>query len=363
MSVIKIACVGDVMCGDHYTKPGWGIASNIDEYGVSFLPENIQELFKSHDIVVANIESVLSDNGRDDKKLRTLHMRGRAGTADMISKWGINVAHLANNHILEQGIEAARDTAVNLKNAGVIVIGAGPEKDFKNGVSAVRITSAGQEISLIGFCIHSGKYAFCPGTIDELIEKVGEEASLNRIVIVSIHWGAELIDRPDLWQLELSDRLSAAGATLVLGHHPHVFQGVDNRISSLTAYSMGNFIFDSELKLTEWTAILSVSIENRSIKEVELIPVKRGNGYRPFIAEGETAETINEKIKNRNNLIGMDIIDRDEFLVNYKREVKELDNLFRRHLHLYMLRNWFRYKWPFSFQLLLRPISRRLGTY
>jgi len=105
MSQIRIAFVGDVMCGDSFSLLGWGTASCIDKHGTGFLPEKIRQIFKAHDMVFCNVECVLSDVGRDEKSLRSLHMRGRSRTAKYLADWGVTVAHLANNHILEHGLE------------------------------------------------------------------------------------------------------------------------------------------------------------------------------------------------------------------------------------------------------------------
>ena len=99
---IKLAFVGDIMCGDSFSLMGKGAATMIDRYGVDFLPAEIVDVFKSHDMVMGNIECVLSDAGRKENSLRKRHMRGRSETAKLLADWGLTVANVANNHILEQ---------------------------------------------------------------------------------------------------------------------------------------------------------------------------------------------------------------------------------------------------------------------
>ncbi len=363
MSDIRIACIGDVMCGDSFSKLGWGAASCIDRHAVDFLPEEITRLFQTHDLVLCNVESVLSDIGRRERSLRSLHMRGRARTAGHLADWGITVAHLANNHILEHGREAARDTADNLEKAGVRVVGAGPDNKFDPEVTATRLAIGGKELSIIGACFHPGGYAFCPGSIEQVLAKVEAESGAGQLVIVSAHWGDELIDRPSLWQRTTARRLMRAGARLVVGHHAHVVQGMDVREGGMVAYSLGNFIFDSDSSLMDWSAILSVSLSDAAVTGHELIPVVWAEDFRPVIARGARAEMIRREMARRNGLVAEDPDDVTQYEAAYRTEVKGLERRVRQELWQYLFTHWLRYRRIFWPQILLRPVQRRMGTW
>lgn len=363
MSQIRIAFVGDVMCGDSFSLLGWGTASCIDKHGTGFLPEKIRQIFKAHDMVFCNVECVLSDVGRDENSLRSLHMRGRSRTAKYLADWGVTVAHLANNHILEHGLEAARDTAANLTEAGLCVVGAGPENEFRPELTADHLTVGEMPLSIIGACFHPGRYAFCPASIEQLLMKVEAESKAGNLVVVVLHWGDELIDRPNLWQRSTAQRLAEAGAVLAIGHHAHVFQGVDAADGKLTAYSLGNFIFDSTLDITGWSAILSVTVGDAGVTDYELIPVVRESDFRPALAEGVCLESLRQEIGRRNNLATDSPKDPTRYEADYQTDVKALDDRHRRELRHYLRKHWLRYRWIFWPQILLRPIQRRLGTW
>lgn len=363
MSDIRIACVGDVMCGDSFSKLGWGAASCIDKHGVDFLPDEITRLFRTHDLVLCNVESVLSDIGRRERSLRSLHMRGRARTAGHLAAWGITVADLANNHILEHGREAACDTADNLEEAGIRVVGAGPDNKFGPEVTATRLRIGARKLSIIGACFHRGRYAFCPGSVEQVLAKVEAESSAGQLVIVSLHWGDELIDRPSLRQRTTARRLMRAGARLVVGHHAHVVQGMDVGEGGMVAYSLGNFIFDSDSSLMDWSVILSVSLSDTAVTAHELIPVVWGEDFRPVIASGTRAEMIHREVVRRNRLAAEDPEDVAQYEAAYQAEVRALDRRLRHEMWRYLFRHWLRYKcilWP---QILLRPVQRRMGTW
>ncbi len=363
MTPARIACIGDVMCGDQFMNAGWGTGSTIDRYGPDFLPPEVVAVFRAHDAVLCNVECVLSEVGRREYSLRSLQMRGRARTAKHLAQWGITAAHLANNHILEHGVEAARDTARNLEQAGIRVVGAGPDSSFEAGVTATRIGVNQVPLSIVGACFHPGKYAFRPATFEQVIQIVRTEVSAGQIVVVSVHWGDELIDRPNLWQQQAARDLIQAGAKLVAGHHAHVFQGVYMDRGSLVAYSLGNFIFDGESDLTKWSAILSVSIGEEGVLEWKAIPVRTGPDGRPALARGQEEASLQQEIARRCDLVADLPQEPDLYEHLYCREVKLLDGANRRQMWRTFLSDWCHHRPLFWPQALLRPVRRRLGIW
>jgi gamma-polyglutamate biosynthesis protein CapA len=362
MSQLKIACVGDTMCGDSFNLLGYGVASSLDKYGSDFLPSEIVNIFSSHDIVLCNMECVLSDIGRKENSLRTLHMRGRPETAKYLAKWGITVAHVANNHILEQGLEAAVDTVQQLEKAGIRTVGAGKDSRFQSGIEPLSMTLGAQSVSIIGACFHNGKYAF-KSNLDELLQTIKAEAAKRNLVIASVHWGDELIDRPSTWQKQLAQQFANAGASLVIGHHPHVVQGIDSSDNALIAYSLGNFIFDSHSEVTDWSIIISIAITDKKVIKWEAIPILRDNNYRPILAQGERKNELNNEITRRCNILNQKHLDTERYEKEYASELKDLEAKSRHKLWLDIAKRFTRYRpiyWP---QILWRPVQRRLGIW
>jgi hypothetical protein len=362
MDVLKIACVGDTMCGDSFNQLGWGVASSLDKYGNNFLPHDIVNIFSSHDLVICNMESVLSDIGCKDYSLRTLHMRGRPQTATHIANWGITVAHVANNHILEQGLEAAVDTVRQLEKAGVRTVGAGKDSRFQSGIKPLHLQFSDQPIAIIGACFHDGKYAFS-SNLDEVLKTIKAEADKENLVIVSVHWGDELIDRPSIWQKQVTRRFINNGASLVIGHHPHVVQGIDSSDNTLTAYSLGNFIFDDNYEVTNWSIILSITMSGKKVLGWEAIPIVSDRNYRPVLAEGMRKDELKKEISRRCNLVERKIADTKKYQKEYASELKSLEAKARHRLWLDIAKRFTRYRpiyWP---QILWRPVQRRLGIW
>jgi poly-gamma-glutamate synthesis protein (capsule biosynthesis protein) len=120
------------------------------------------------------------------------------------------------------------------------------------------------------------------GNEEEIIRHIKRMRSEHcDIVIISLHWGTENVHYPSPNQVKFARKLVDAGATIVLGHHPHVVQGIENYHNGLIAYSLGNFQFLPTKKQTKKSIILSVNFENGRIKGYEIIPVMIDEDFVP----------------------------------------------------------------------------------
>jgi len=360
---IKIACVGDIMCGDSFYAMGYGVASSLDKYGNRFLPSEIVDILSGHDVVLGNVECPLSDKRRKNYVLRSLHMRGRPESAGYLAGWGLTVANVANNHILEHGYEAAIDTVHNLQKAGIITIGAGKDKLFQNGLQIEEITCGDSVLAFVGVCLCREKYAFNGGAeLEEIVEAIKTLSRDDKIVCISIHWGDEFMDRPSIRQKQISQVMTEMGAKVIIGHHPHIVQGIETINGGLVAYSLGNFIFDSFLGYTKWSVILSVTMSGKEIIQWESIPIEKDNEHRPQLAIGEGRNRLEREIRHRCDLLVPETSD-DRYKEQYKSDFTSRDVNARRKLYFELLKKTLLCNpvyWP---QVLWRPIQRRMGIW
>lgn len=347
------------MCGDSFYTLGSGVASQLDKYGKAFLAEDSVKCLRSHDIVFCNIESVLSDIGMKRSSLRSMHMRGKPQFARYLADWGINVANLANNHILEQGYDAAVGTVAQLEEAGIKTIGAGKDKLFRHGFQVVEFFRPDQIIVFLGICLLDEKYAFNGGlTLQQALEATRKLKKQNKIVVVSIHWGKELMDRPSALQRHCANKFFDAGALLVIGHHPHVVQGIEKVNGGLVAYSLGNFIFNCFRQDTKWSIILSVTLENSVLTQWQCIPIEVGNNHRPRLAEESRREQLGIEIIRRCRLLNSELTDQQ-----YEQEYNNRISVSKQELRLELLRNVFHMNPIFWPQIAYRFLKRRVGKW
>lgn len=238
MKTIKIAAVGDIAFVGRY---------NLDD-GPDPL-ERAAEMFSRHDLVIANLESPLTDHGQSVSGKCTL--RGKPKWASRLQQAGIQVLSLANNHLMDHGPEGLLDTIDNLNEAGIHWLGAG--QNLREACAPLFMEVGGQKIALIArtsVFVASPSYAGdnTPGVarfdFNETLSTLKACRSSADKVILLLHWGLEHYRYPTPTQRILARQLVEAGADFIIGHHPHVLQGSENIGNGAVAYSLGNFLFD-----------------------------------------------------------------------------------------------------------------------
>ncbi|HEY0964654.1 MAG TPA: CapA family protein [Candidatus Paceibacterota bacterium] len=143
---------------------------------------------------------------------------------------------LANNHSFDYGEEAYARAETKLTDAGFDTFGHGEEV---NNDSVTYIKTKRGLIALIG--IHASAREPDYQTVRKLFSEASEKSFMQ---VVYIHWGAEYKLVHNLTQERIAKELIAAGADLIVGHHPHVVQDVDLIDDVVVFYSLGNYVFD-----------------------------------------------------------------------------------------------------------------------
>lgn len=212
--------------------------------------EDIDSILSRADVVVGNLECALTQSatGEVSEKCK---LHGDVGWAHMLKRAGIDVLSLANNHLMDHGSEGLLSTLEALRSAGVRYVGAGANK--REACAPLILEIAGRRVAFLArtaVVVSSPSYAgeSVPGVA--FLDPVDAVAAIHScrshadIVVVLIHWGIEEYSYPSPTQRELARRLVDAGADVILGHHPHVLQGIEYWGSGVIAYSLGNFLFD-----------------------------------------------------------------------------------------------------------------------
>jgi poly-gamma-glutamate synthesis protein (capsule biosynthesis protein) len=173
----------------------------------------------------------------------------------------------------------------------------------------------------VEFYASRGRPGTAPGYktfVQKDIEAVRPRADL---VVVSFHWGAELMTSAKDYQRELARKAVDWGADLVLGHHPHVLQELELYRGRLIAYSLGNFVFGSESDRTNTSIILLCTFQGKSLVRAEIVPLDVNNyrvAYQPRVLSGKAAETALQEINSASEKF------RTRFTVRNDRGVLEL---------------------------------------
>lgn len=260
---LRLAAVGDVNLGD---GPGAQIAA----HGASYPWASVGPRLRAADLTFGNLECAVSLRGRAQEK--TYVFRGRPSSLEaMRTAAGFDVVNLANNHAGDYGDTALLDTLRNVRRFGMLPVGAGATEAAAYRPQVVE--ALGLRVAFVGFSVIL-PYEFRaqgrnPGTAwgvpDRVRDGVRRAAREADVVIATFHWGIERdrTEAPD--QRRLARIALDAGATAVIGAHPHVLQPIRRLPGRLIAYSLGNFVFSAASPGTQNTGILNVRLGARRV--------------------------------------------------------------------------------------------------
>ncbi len=296
LPTVELVAVGDIML-DKTSR------QMLDQYGPSwpFEGQGVREILESADVAFGNLENPISTRGKAQPKSYTF--RADPSFVKGLTYAGFDVLSLANNHIGDYGDIALTDTLDILDSADIVAVGAGRTITEAHEVRIVE--SRGLKIAFLAYNqINPKSFAATdssPGTAwmeeERMVAAVTAAQQKADIVVVSCHWGVEYRPNSDATQQKIARVLADAGADLVLGHHPHVVQGLQYDRNTFTAYSLGNFVFYPMLtpETTE-TVILRCLLDISGIKAVELIPVAIKN-TQPVVLPAANGTRVIERIR------------------------------------------------------------------
>ena len=293
-SLVSLIAVGDIMLGR----------------GVPAEPSpwlDVAGWLPAADLTLGNLEAVLTDETLSRSapagEPQPILLRAEPEMIDPLKQAGFDILGLANNHALDYGPAGLADTAAALQDAGLASIGLlapdGRQQPLIREVNGLRLAflafnavpvsgpetrpdqgypaGAGQQVAPIAWDPVAGPAA---------IAAARREA---QAVIVSVHWGFEYHIQPDPYQETIAASMLAAGADLILGHHPHVAQPITVTGDGVVAYSLGNFIFDQAMDDTRYGLALRAFLDGQGLRAVQALPLQAGPQPRLLgVQEGES---------------------------------------------------------------------------
>lgn len=228
----------------------------------------IHGLLSSSDITLVNLENPILD----PCPATTIGMMFCAPTDRVMSlvESGIDVVNLANNHTTNYGKQGYISTKEALHKNGIL---------SSDATDLAIIERNGLRFGFLGFDIISS----WPDE-RELLARVRDADQRVDVLIISVHRGAEYVDEPSAREQVLLRAIVDAGADLVIGHHPHVVQPVEEYRGALIAYSLGNFVFDQMWsRETREGVIGRFTFTNNMLSSFEFISISMEHVGQPSI--------------------------------------------------------------------------------
>ncbi|MCS0497191.1 CapA family protein [Ancylobacter sp. MQZ15Z-1] len=279
----------------------------------------VGDFLKSGDFTLGNLEGSTSDSGAP-WSIKETNWRADARQVTALSAAGFDAVTVANNHMLDFGHDALRETLGHLDRLGIKHTGGG--ENFAEAHRPAIVEKHGCRIALLGYtsvfipewaagpdtpglAVMRARTSYeaprrvfeVPGTppivrtrlFEEDREQLAADIAAARrgadIVVCAFHWGVSRGYREIAeYQVELGRHAVDVGADLVVGSHPHVLQGIEVYKGRAIFYSLGNFTFAQQnLKKghENETMIVRCLIEDKRICAVEYIPARMDGEINP----------------------------------------------------------------------------------
>ncbi len=293
---IIINAVGDIMLAGKW-------APLLRQKGYDYPFNGVRKELAAGDINIANLESPIATGGKEysEKKYR---FRAEPQVARAISSAGFNLVTLANNHSMDFGGEALAETLQHLSDNGITWIGAG--ENLSEARKMALYTIKGKKIAFLAYSLTQPIEFFArrdrPGTApgyEKLVtaDIVGARSQAD-YVIVSFHWGREATETVLQFQRYTAHSAIEAGADVIIGHHPHILQGIECYRNGIIFYSLGNFAFASKSSVADVSAIVRFTLDDNR-REAEILPLdvlNRRVNFQPQLLTGAKGAAVIEKL-------------------------------------------------------------------
>ncbi len=268
------------------TMLGRGVGEKMGRRGTGrgLVAPEIVEAAGTADLVVLNLECCVSERGeRWQAPGKPFFFRAPPAAVELLAELGVGCVTLANNHALDFGPLALQDTLDRLGAAGIACVGAGANvaEARRPAVLPVR----GLAVVVIGVTDHPADFAAGPDRPgvayadlwDEpvpgwLADTVAGARMSADVVLVTPHWGPNMVASPQPHVRAAAARLVAAGATVVAGHSAHVFHGAAPPV----LFDLGDFIDDYAIDpvlRNDLGLLWTVTVGTGGLTRIECLPL------------------------------------------------------------------------------------------
>ena len=259
---VSFAVAGDVI--PHQAVREAAAAGGTDEPGWQALFSDVSDVFEKADFGFVNMETPVAP--AHSKGSKPFMFDAPVALPQALKASGIKIVSFANNHVMDQGWAGFAETRDHLREVGLLFAGSGdaaqtgwqPVITEANGIKVGWLgmtrwlngnrNPAKDELPHVNFFPYAGEAGGAPG-MDEagVLAAVKAARAQCDLLVVSIHWGVEYATAPRADDVEMAHKMLDAGASVIVGHHPHVLQPVetyktaDGR-NTVIFYSLGNFL-------------------------------------------------------------------------------------------------------------------------
>lgn len=298
---LTVSLMGDCTLG---TDEAFNYDTSLNAYfatqGADYFFQNVRPILEADDLSIVNMEGTLTES--TERNWEKFAFKGSPDFVNILSGSSVEAANIANNHSHDYGDQSFEDTKATLKEAGIT--------PFGYDDTAV-VTVKGVKVGLVGIYELNDHLERKQQLKDNIAQVRRDGADL---IIVVFHWGNERETVPDSNQMTLGHLAVDYGADLVVGHHPHVLQGIEEYRGRYIVYSLANFCFGGNSAPTDMDTMIfqqTFTLRNGEVlcdSNTKIIPCSISsatgyNNYQPTPSEGSEAERILQKIEDLSSQI------------------------------------------------------------
>lgn len=287
---ITISATGDCTLGkDPASAYSTSFNGAFETHGADWFFKNVKSVFEKDDMTIVNFEGTLTQATTAANK--TFTFKGEDEYLDVLTGSGVDFMSFANNHVYDYEEQGYQDTIDVFEENDV------PYASFdKVGIYKVKGIKIGV-VSVFG----EDRNTLMKDGIRKLKEQKAD------LIIACMHCGAERVYYPADIQVDLAHLAVDEGADLVIGHHPHVLEGVEYYKGAFINYSLGNFCFGGNRNPSDMNTVImqkTFKFKDGKLKKDEqlhIIPCSISsessyNNYQPTIVEGTAKGNIISKM-------------------------------------------------------------------
>ncbi len=302
--------------------------------GVDYPMGEIASVLRDSDLTLLNLECAVTDHQNEwhgDPK--AFYFGAPSVAIQSLLNAGVNLVNLANNHLLDFDTQGLYDTLEALDKAGIAHAGAG--KNLAEALTPAQLESKGLRFSMVSYCDHQRDFAAneqTPGIA--FLDLTDEDKAIERICndmkvmkdngvdwpILSLHWGPNMVHRPDPRFKRIAHAAIDAGAGILFGHSAHVFHGIEIYKGKPIIYAAGDLVddyyVDSEFK-NDHQLLFELELECDSLKQINMIPIFI-SACHTELATGKAYDCIAERITDLCAEMGTSVVrNKKQFIIKH----------------------------------------------
>ncbi|PYP03356.1 MAG: hypothetical protein DMD27_12955 [Gemmatimonadetes bacterium] len=286
------------------------VGRTASELGYGALLREVAPLLQSAAAAFANLEGTLIERPRDAL------FAAPPAAAEALRQAGVTIVHLANNHVYDFGPTGLASTLAAAAGANLVALGAGDDAAASRRL--VRTECRGVRVGWLGcgrtLLPQDTGARFWEFDEQELLSAIRKARPSVDVLIASVHIGFMYLDYPHPDHRAMAQRCAAAGADIVLMHHPHVLQGIETTPDGkIVCYSLGNFLFDwkeglitNQVMVQEQNegAVFVFDLDRSGVARAAAVPTRSDEACRVRWAGGERGDAILDRLQRISRPLG-----------------------------------------------------------